>query len=107
MDRIRVTLCEDKGHTPMVCGVLGTWCNAVMHGVRAHMGAHTAPLPPLELIEYGPAPGPMTGGALPPCFFPFECGVSGSCMGLEGTWGPVLHAPPPRGMDGISPRSGA
>ena len=37
----------------------------------------------------------MTRGALPPCVFPLARGLLGSCMGLEGTWGPVLHPFPP------------
>ena len=42
----------------------------------------------------------MTRGALPPCVFPLARGLLGSCMGLEGTWGPVLHPSPPwNGMD--------
>ena len=85
----------------------GTWGVGVMHGVREHMGARTAPPPPLEWMEYGPARGPITRGALPPGVFPLALGALGSCMGLEGTCGPVLHPPPPRGMDGIWPRSGA
>ena len=59
------------------------------------MGARTAPLPPLEWIEYGPAWEPMTRGALPRFVFPLARGLLGSCMGLEGTWGPVLHPSPP------------
>ena len=37
----------------------------------------------------------MTRSALPPCVFPLARGLLGSCMGLEGTWGPVLHPSPP------------
>ena len=78
-----------------------TWDHRTLHRTRrihicvtvvGHMGARTAPPPPLECMEYGSAWGPMTRGALPPgVFFPLEPGALGSCMGLEGTWGPVLH----------------
>ena len=60
------------------------------------MGARIAPLPPLEWIEYGPAWGPMTRGALPRFVVSLAPGSLGSCRGLEGTWGPVLHPSPPR-----------
>ena len=59
------------------------------------MEPRTAPLPPLKWMEYGPAWWPMTRGALTPCVFPLSRGAFGSCIGLEGTWGPVLHASPP------------
>ena len=36
----------------------------------------------------------MTRGALPPCLFPLARGALASCMGLEGTWVPVLHPSP-------------
>ena len=33
----------------------------------------------------------MTRGALPRFVVSLARGATGSCMGLEGTWGPVLH----------------
>ena len=82
---------------------LGSSCpsHVVKHGhagVRGHMQARIAPIPRLNWMEHGPAWEPMTRGALPPCVFPLALGSLGSCMGLEGTWGPVLLPPPP-GMD--------
>ena len=62
------------------------------------MWACTAPIPPLEWMEYVPASGPMTRGALPWCVFPLARGALGCCMGLEGKCGPVLHRFP------LSPR---
>ena len=59
------------------------------------MGARTAPIPPLNWMKHGPAWGPVTRGALPPCVFHLARGSLGSSMGLEGTWGPVLHPSPP------------
>ena len=87
MDAVSVKLCKDKGRAPLVRRVLGTWCNGVMHGLRGHMWARTAPTSPLEWMEYVPAWGPMTRGALPSCVFPLARGALGSCMGLEGTCG--------------------
>ena len=37
----------------------------------------------------------MTRGALPRFVVSLARGATGSCMGLEGTWGPVLHPSPP------------
>ena len=37
----------------------------------------------------------MSRGALPPGVFPLARGALGSCVGVEGTWGPVLHPSPP------------
>ena len=70
------------------------------------MGARTAPLPPLEWIEYGPAWEPMTRGALPRFVVSLARGATGSCMGLEGTWGPVLHPSPPWNGLNMAPLEG-
>ena len=101
-----MTSCEGKGRAPSVRRVPGTLCNGVMHGVEGHMGARTAPLTPLEWIEYGPPWGPMTRGALPPCVSPLARGSLGSCMGLEVTWGPVLHPSPPWNGLNMAPLGG-
>ena len=37
----------------------------------------------------------MTRGALPRFGVSLARGATGSCMGLEGTWGPVLLPAPP------------
>ena len=57
---------HDKGCAPTVRLPLGTWVVGVMHGVRGHMGARIASLPPLEWIEYGPAREPTTRGTWHP-----------------------------------------
>ena len=58
------------------------------------MGACTAPIPPLDWMEYCPPWGPMTRGVLRPCIFFFARRALVSCMGLERTRGPVLHNSP-------------
>ena len=70
------------------------------------MEARTAPIPPLNWMEHGPAWGPMTRGALPPGIFHLARGVLGSCIGLEGTWGPVLHLSPPWNGLNMAPLGG-
>ena len=77
-----------------------------MHGIRGHMRTRTAPLPSLERMEYGPARGPATGGALQPCIFPLARGALGSCMGLDSTWGPVLQPFPPWNGWNMAPLGG-